>query len=75
MMHAIKKSWVKFHTGRLCTIILESEGTEILQKIDIQKEHPLRHTVVIGLFTIKDLVNLKCTIDNALDIMERAKEL
>lgn len=74
-MKNLKKIWITPHTDEVFSLTLESSepGTEYsINVIERQfpknptKEHPLRHTVVLGSFGIEDLKLLRNTLDNSI---------
>lgn len=72
-MKLLKKAWLTKHTDDLCTLTLESAfpQDEDRKRIHIDDnlfpnnptpEHPLRHTIIIGMLSREDLINLESAI-------------
>jgi hypothetical protein len=75
----MKKAWITpFKTGHseLCSLTFESDGTADHQRLNVKEnifpekpdpDHPRRHTIVIGLLSHEDLINLEVAINTYLN--------
>ena len=74
-MNYIKKAWITPWTDNLSSLTIESENAKEF-KLEVSErtfpvnptfEHPLRHTINIGLLSYEDMITLYKTIKTYLE--------
>lgn len=76
-MNSLKRAWLTPHDAGLAALTVESGHPEIDYKriraesrnfpAEPSPEHPLRHTIVLGLFDVDDLLKIRSAIDSYLE--------